>query len=103
MANPAEATSARGTGRSFGPQRWSVGGQAGSSASIENYLGFPNGISGAELAERAREQAKNKGAEILLPHEGVRAQFMPGARVGHLEDGMRVVSRAAICATGVEY
>ena len=62
-------------------ERWAVGGQAGSSPKIENYLGFPGGISGAELAERAREQASRFGAEILLDREGVRGEFMP--RQGH--------------------
>src|SRR6476661_4725555 len=52
-------------------ERYALGGQAGSSSRIENYLGFPNGISGAELAQRAREQVQRFGAEILLGHEGV--------------------------------
>src|SRR5690242_4518467 len=52
-------------------ERSAVGGQAGSSSKIENYLGFPDGISGADLAERAREQANRFGAEILLAREGV--------------------------------
>src|SRR6266705_2450428 len=50
-------------------ERFAVGGQAGSSPKIENYLGFPEGISGAELFERAREQAVRFGAEILLNRE----------------------------------
>src|SRR4029450_12108825 len=54
-------------------ERWAVGGQAGASSAIENYLGFPAGISGAELAERARQQACKFGAEILLARKGVRA------------------------------
>ena len=84
-------------------ERWAVGGQAGSSPKIENYLGFPQGISGAELAERAREQACRFGAEILIAREGVRGEFSAGKRVGYLSDGSRVVARAAICATGVDY
>src|SRR5207248_3642836 len=59
-------------------ERYTVGGQAGTSPKIENYLGFPGGISGAELAERAREQAMHFGAEILLLREGVRGEFSPG-------------------------
>ena len=51
-------------------ERSAVGGQAGTSSKIENYLGFPDGISGNELAERAREQACRFGAEILLAREG---------------------------------
>src|SRR5262249_38982155 len=58
-------------------ERYALGGQAGSSARIENYLGFPHGISGAELAERAREQVRRFGAEILLAREGVLAQRTP--------------------------
>ena len=84
-------------------ERWAVGGQAGSSPKIENYLGFPNGISGADLAERAREQACRFGAEILLAREGVRGEFAAGKRVGYLADGTKIVARTAICATGVEY
>jgi thioredoxin reductase (NADPH) len=84
-------------------ERSAVGGQAGSSSKIENYLGFPQGISGAELAERAREQACKFGAEILIGREGVRGEFLPGKMVGHLADGKKITARAAICATGVEY
>jgi thioredoxin reductase (NADPH) len=84
-------------------ERWAVGGQAGSSPKIENYLGFPSGISGADLAERAREQATRFGAEILLAREGVRGEFRAGKRVGYLADGTKIVARTAICATGVEY
>src|SRR3989442_8012806 len=84
-------------------ERWAVGGQAASSPKIENYLGFPSGISGADLAERAREQACRFGAEILLAREGVRGEFSAGKRVGYLADGTKLVARAAICATGIEY
>jgi thioredoxin reductase (NADPH) len=84
-------------------ERLTVGGQAGSSSKIENYLGFPQGISGMELAERAREQACKFGVEILLAREGVRAELKPGRGVGVLEDGTRIVARATICATGVAY
>ena len=84
-------------------ERWAVGGQAGSSSLIENYLGFPAGISGAELAERARQQACKFGAEILLARKGVRAEFPAGKGVGYLEDGTKIIARASICATGIEY
>lgn len=85
-------------------ERWAIGGQAGSTSCIENYLGFPDGISGAELlAERARRQAIKFGADILLGSEGVRAELMPGKGVGLLADGTRIVARASICATGVDY
>src|SRR5712671_4019949 len=84
-------------------ERYAVGGQAGSSPKIENYLGFPEGISGAQLAERAREQACRFGAEILLLREGVRGEFQPGKGTVYLADGTTIISRACICATGVEY
>jgi thioredoxin reductase (NADPH) len=84
-------------------ERWAVGGQAGSSPKIENYLGFPQGISGAELAERAREQACRFGAEILLLREGVRGEFTPGKGVGYLADGTKITAHASVCATGIVY
>lgn len=84
-------------------ERYSVGGQAGSSSKIENYLGFPDGISGADLAERARNQACRFGAEILIGREGVRGEFLTGKGVGYLADGTKIIARASICATGVEY
>jgi thioredoxin reductase (NADPH) len=84
-------------------ERWAIGGQAGSSPKIENYLGFPSGISGADLAERAREQACRFGAEILLAREGVRGEFTAGQRTGYLADGTKIIARTAICATGIEY
>jgi thioredoxin reductase (NADPH) len=84
-------------------ERWALGGQAGSTSRIENYLGFPEGISGNQLAERARQQAVKFGAELLVAREGVRAEFPPGKGVGYLEDGTRIVARACLCATGVAY
>ncbi|WP_194726899.1 FAD-dependent oxidoreductase [Noviherbaspirillum malthae] len=84
-------------------ERWALGGQAGSSSRIENYLGFPEGISGADLFARARDQAVKFGVEILLARKGVRAEFQPGKGIGYLEDGTRIVAHASICATGIEY
>ena len=84
-------------------ERFAVGGQAGTSPKIENYLGFPQGISGAELAERAREQAYRFGAEILLHRTGVRGEFQAGRGIGYLDDGTKIIARASVCATGVEY
>src|SRR6202140_3244474 len=84
-------------------ERWAVGGQAGSSPKIENYLGFPRGISGADLAERAREQACRFGAEILLAPEGGRGESSAGKRVVYLADGTKIIARVTICATGVTY
>src|SRR5580704_16938288 len=84
-------------------ERSAVGGQAGTTSKIENYLGFPKGIAGADLAERAREQARRFGAEFLLSREGVGGQFLPGKTVGDLADGTKIIARSAICATGVQY
>ena len=71
-------------------ERWAIGGQAASSPKIENYLGFPGGISGAELADRARDQACRFGAELLLARESVKGEFSTGKRVGVLSDGTRI-------------
>src|ERR1700716_1164554 len=84
-------------------ERWAGGGQGGSSPKIENYLGFPTGISGADLAERAREQACRFGAEMLIAREGVRGAFSAGKRVVYLADGTKIIARVTICATGVKY
>ncbi len=84
-------------------ERSAIGGQAGTSSKIENYLGFPEGISGNDLAERAREQACRFGAEILIAREGVRAEFHEGIGIGYLADGTKIIARAALCATGVRY
>jgi thioredoxin reductase (NADPH) len=84
-------------------ERSAIGGQAGTSSKIENYLGFPEGITGADMAQRAHEQASKFGAEILLLREGVRTEFLPGKGIGYLNDGTKVVMLAAICCTGVEY
>ena len=84
-------------------ERSAIGGQAGSTSKIENYLGFPDGITGADLAERARNQACRFGAEFLLLREGVRGEFVAGKGIGTLADGTKIVARATICATGVTY
>jgi thioredoxin reductase (NADPH) len=84
-------------------ERYAVGGQASCSPNIENYLGFPEGISGAELAERSRRQACRFGAEILVQRKGVRGEIVAGKGVGYLEDGTKIVARASVCATGVDY
>ena len=84
-------------------ERYTLGGQAGSSSRIENYLGFPDGISGADLAERAREQVCRFGAEILLASEGVRAECLPHQMSAYLADGTKIIARSTICATGVAY
>jgi thioredoxin reductase (NADPH) len=84
-------------------ERFAVGGQASTSPRIENYLGFPEGISGADLAERAREQASRFGTEILIHRAGVRGEFTPCKEVVDLDDGTKIISRVSVCATGVEY
>ena len=84
-------------------ERDAVGGQAGNSSLIENYLGFPGGISGAELAERARQQAVRFGAEILRLREGVHAVFANGGIHVDLADGTQLSARTNICATGIEW
>jgi thioredoxin reductase (NADPH) len=78
-----------------------TGGQAGTSSRIENYLGFPNGLSGADLARRATAQAQRLGAEILTAQEvtGVRAE--DPYRLVTLGDGTELSCRALVIATGV--
>lgn len=84
-------------------ERDAVGGQAGSSSLIENYLGFPEGIRGVDLAERARQQASRFGVEFLMMREGVRAEFRDHRIHVQLADGSQLVARANICATGIEW
>jgi thioredoxin reductase (NADPH) len=84
-------------------ERGSIGGQAGWSARIRNYLGFPRGISGAELAQRAYQQAWVFGTEFLLTRE-VRALRSPGDRhVLEISDGTEVTARSVVLAMGIEY
>ena len=84
-------------------EREAIGGQAGTSSLIENYMGFPKGISGAELAERARQQALKFGVEILLLGEGIKGSFYNNRIHVDLANGDKMVAKANICATGVEY
>jgi thioredoxin reductase (NADPH) len=84
-------------------ERDAVGGQAGSSSLIENYMGFPGGISGSDLAERAREQAVRFGAEIVQMREGVNGAFRDGRIVVDLAGGGQLIARSNICATGVDW
>src|ERR1700736_646670 len=70
---------------------------------VENYLGLPEGIRGAGRAERARQQACRFGAEILIQRAGVRGEIVAGKGIGHLEDGTKIIARASVCATGVDY
>ena len=80
-----------------------TGGQAGTSSRIENYLGFPAGISGAELAERATIQAQKFGAGITIPGEAVGLEALDGTFRVRLRDGESVIGRAVLVATGVRY
>lgn len=84
-------------------ERYAPGGQAGSSARIENYLGFPDGISGEDLARRAMSQAAKFGVEIVSPASAKRLEVDDGYRIVHLEDGNSVRCRAVVVATGVDY
>lgn len=82
-----------------------TGGQAGRSSKIENYLGFPTGVSGAELTTAARRQAERFGAEVITTRKAVRldADDAGSARTIGLEDGSSLGARAIILATGVDY
>lgn len=85
-------------------ERAAVGGQAGTSSRIENYLGFPNGISGDELSERAQKQASRFGAEIVVTRE-VR-HIQPLSDSGYcieIDSGQRVTTRCVVLATGVDW
>lgn len=79
------------------------GGQAGTSSRIENYLGFPSGVSGAELTRRALAQAERLGAEFLAPIEVTGVSIEAGYKRVTLADGREIVSRALLAATGMAY
>ena len=83
--------------------RVATGGQAATSSRIENYLGFPAGISGAELAERATLQARKFGARVTVPAEARRLEPHAGHFDVHLEDGDVVAARTLVIATGAQY
>jgi thioredoxin reductase (NADPH) len=80
----------------------SPGGQAGSSSRIENYLGFPTGISGQELAARAYNQAQKFGAQVLIA-KGTRLACDHKPYVVEVENGARIPARTIVIATGAEY
>jgi thioredoxin reductase (NADPH) len=79
------------------------GGQAGSSSKIENYLGFPTGISGQELAGRAYTQALKFGAQLIVAKEGTRLTCERKPLTVEIDDGTRVAARSVIIATGADY
>ena len=84
-------------------EKTAPGGQAGSSSKIENYMGFPTGISGTELASRAYIQAKKFGVQFSIPVEVVGIESENSYHRLRLSGGEEVVSRAVLIATGVEY
>jgi thioredoxin reductase (NADPH) len=81
--------------------REATGGQAGTSSRIENYLGFPKGLSGADLAQRATAQARRLGAEILTAQEVTGVRVEDAYRFVTLGDGTELGCRALVIATGV--
>jgi thioredoxin reductase (NADPH) len=82
---------------------WSIGGQAGSSSMIRNYLGFPRGIGGAQLAHRAWEQAVLFGAEFVFMQRGVGLGARGDQRLIALSEGGTAAGRAVLIAAGVTY
>ncbi len=82
-------------------EREATGGQAGTSSRIENYLGFPKGISGGNLARRATDQARRLGAEILTAVEVVKLRIEGPYRIVTLSDGSELSCKALIITTGV--
>jgi len=84
-------------------ERAAPGGQAGSSPKIENYLGFPSGISGDDLTRRAVSQAKRFGVEILSAQEAVKVAVRDEYRIVTLADGTELSSHAVLIATGASF
>jgi thioredoxin reductase (NADPH) len=84
-------------------ERLATGGQAGQSSRIENYLGFPDGVSGAQLTDRARRQATKFGAEVLTAREVTGLEVNGSARTVRFADGSAIDAHAVILATGVSY
>ncbi|MBM7805118.1 thioredoxin reductase (NADPH) [Geodermatophilus bullaregiensis] len=84
-------------------ERQATGGQAGQSSRIENYLGFPDGVSGGQLADRARRQAAKFGAEVLTARKVAALDTQGPARVVRFADGGCIAAHAVVLATGVSY
>jgi thioredoxin reductase (NADPH) len=84
-------------------ERTATGGQAGQSSRIENYLGFPDGVSGSQLTGRARMQASKFGAEVLTTREVTGLDIDGSARTVKFADGTEIGSHTVILATGVNY
>jgi thioredoxin reductase (NADPH) len=86
-----------------GVEAVATGGQAGTSARIENYLGFPAGVSGSELAQRAGVQALKFGARLAVPAGAVRMTSEPGRHEIELSNGEAATGRCVVIATGAQY
>jgi thioredoxin reductase (NADPH) len=84
-------------------ERQATGGQAGQSSRIENYLGFPDGVSGSQLTDRARRQAAKFGAEVLTARDVIGLEVRGSARVVRFGDGSEIAAHAVVLATGVSY
>ena len=84
-------------------ERQATGGQAGQSSRIENYLGFPDGVSGAQLTDRARRQAHKFGAEILTARSVANLEARGSSRVISFANGSEVAAHTVVLATGVAY
>ena len=84
-------------------EREAPGGQAGMSSRIENYLGFPSGISGSLLTQRAVMQARRFGVEILTPQEATALRVDGGSKFVKLADGVEIGAKSLLIATGVAY
>lgn len=84
-------------------EKHAPGGQAGMSSNIENYLGFPSGLSGSNLARRAAAQAVRFGAEILTPQEVISLRVDGPYRIVKLNDGIEISCHALLIACGVSY
>jgi thioredoxin reductase (NADPH) len=84
-------------------EKRATGGQAGQSARIENYLGFPDGVSGAQLTDRARRQAGRFGAEVLTTRDVTALEVHGATRLVRFDDGGELSAHTVILATGVSY
>ncbi|WP_410671244.1 FAD-dependent oxidoreductase [Amycolatopsis sp. cmx-4-68] len=84
-------------------EKKATGGQAGTSSRIENYLGFPDGVSGAQLTDRARRQAQKFGAEVLTARDVVGLEARGSQRVITFGDGSEIAAHSVILASGVTY
>ncbi len=84
-------------------EKFATGGQAGQSSRIENYLGFPDGLSGGQLTDRARRQAVKFGAELLTTVEATSLEVAGPAKKLRLSDGGSINAKSVILATGVSY